>query len=167
VLRFHQARKDPTQQPVASLKLKRPHDDHVEVFEDATTSQMRHDLIERLDFPERKVGESVSEDVFAVLDAQSVQDHTIAIHVNHGDYDELTDSFVRSQWYTWRVKFSGVDKLLTPFVIDPWEVIEDVLLKREAFVGVFDVEMAVNDWINRPQNGARDTGIVDESSAKL
>jgi hypothetical protein len=60
-----------------------------------------------------------------------------------------------------------VDKLLTPFVIDPYEVIEDVLLKPDAFVGVFDVEKAVHDWAYGPARRTQETEVDVERTPKL
>lgn len=129
---------------------------------------MRRYLAERRDFPDREVGDLVSDNVFGVLDAQSAQDHTIAIHNDYAVMDERTERRVGSRWYSWRVKFSGVDKLLTPFVIDPYEVIEEVLLKPEAFVVVFDVERAVQDWLCRCKGGGtQETEVDAERSPKL
>jgi hypothetical protein len=89
---FHQARKDPTQQPVASFKAL--NDNHVEVFEDATTLQLRRSLVERRNFPDREVSELVCSNTFVVLDAQSAQDQTIVVHEDYGVMDERTERTV-------------------------------------------------------------------------
>lgn len=139
-------------------------DDVVEVFEDATTPQLRQSLAERRP-SNRKKGKCVNPRAFVVLDEQSVQDHTVVFHAE-GPVDDGhdTDEF-HYEWFQWRVRFEHAEELIISLLGEPWEVVEDVLLnstwnaRYTGSDGVFAVKDAIDEYIKRGDEMGSDAAL--------
>lgn len=110
-------------------------DDHVEVFEHATDSQLREIFTDRGGLSTWEHRPPFEGGYFAVLDDRSVRDETLEIHAKHTEFvGEYADDDIdygtevaAEYWLKWRVSISEC-KVITFFTTDELSAKQDAVL---------------------------------------